>query len=118
MPPKLPHPCNYPGCPELTTERFCPLHKTIASREYDRFRRPPGSSQTYGYQWRKRRSLYISRHPLCELCEAAGRLTPATVVHHRIPVDQSGSDHEDNLQSLCVSCHNGLTVTSTNRDLG
>ena len=117
MPPKLPHPpCNYPGCPELTTERFCPLHKTIASHEYDRYRRRPGHSQTYGYRWRKIRDLYISRHPLCELCEAAGRLTPAAVVHHKIPVDQGGSHHEDNLQALCKSCHSRLTMISTNRD--
>ena len=118
MPNKLPHPCNYPGCPELTTERFCPLHKTIASREYDKYRRRPGHDQTYGYGWRKIRNLYISRHPLCELCEAAGRLVPAAHVHHKIPVDQGGSDREDNLQSLCHSCHSRLTVTSTNRDLG
>jgi 5-methylcytosine-specific restriction protein A len=105
MPHKLPHPCAYPRCPELTHERFCPKHKTIASREYGRFVRSPDHDQTYGYRWRQIRNLYISKHPLCENCLKTGVLTPADEVHHIVPIDQGGTHADENLQALCQSCH-------------
>lgn len=56
--------------------------------------------------WRGLRKKYITAHPLCAHCEAAGRITPATVVDHVDPVKQGGAFLScDNLQSLCDKCH-------------
>lgn len=63
--------------------------------------------------WMRLRNAYIGKHPLCERCEAEGRVTAATEVHHRTPVEH-GLTADDkrrlaynptNLQSLCHACH-------------
>lgn len=115
MPPKAPHPCAYPGCPRLTTERYCPDHKTIASREYNQSHRPT-DRKLYGRRWVAIRNLYIQKHPLCERCLEAGRYVPATEVHHKQPLDKGGSNDESNLQALCKPCHSAITITETNRE--
>lgn len=105
MPPKTPHPCAYPGCPALTTERYCPAHKTLAGREYNKHCRSPDHNKIYGRRWHKIRDLYISKHPLCEECLKAEHYVPADEVHHIVSPELGGSHSEDNLMSLCQSCH-------------
>lgn len=105
MPYKLPTPCSYPGCPALSRNRYCDEHKTIATREYNKYQRDPNHNKIYGRQWRKIRNLYISKHPLCEKCLEADRLIPSEEVHHIKPIDQGGDHSENNLMSLCKSCH-------------
>jgi len=105
MPPKIPKPCAYPNCPALTVERYCPKHKTVAGREYNKLCRSPDHAKHYDWRWRKIRNLYISAHPLCEECLKSNRLVPADEVHHIIPPDCGGTHDDDNLMSLCKSCH-------------
>lgn len=105
MPSKAPHPCAYPGCPKLTAERYCTEHKTIASREYNRYQRAPDHNKIYGRRWHTIRDLYIRKNPLCEECFKAGRFVPADEVHHILPVTEGGTHAEENLMSLCQSCH-------------
>jgi 5-methylcytosine-specific restriction endonuclease McrA len=54
------------------------------------------------------RDLYTCKNPLCAVITISGE------VDHKIPLEQGGTDHEDNLQYLCKPCH----VTKTNRDQG
>lgn len=61
-------------------------------------------------RWRRARKSFLSRFPLCRLCEGMGRLTPATVVDHIKP--HRGDpvlfwDESNNWQSVCAACHNG-----------
>ena len=35
--------------------------------------------------WKRARATQLRKHPLCEMCEQQGILTPATVVNHRKP---------------------------------
>ena len=35
--------------------------------------------------WRNGRLAFLSQHPLCQRCEAEGRVTAAAVVNHRKP---------------------------------
>ena len=51
------------------------------------------------------RDRYIQEHPLCELCQQEGRLTPAEEVHHKKPLAEGGTHARDNLIALCKSCH-------------
>lgn len=55
----------------------------------------------------------LSLHPICQRCEAEGRLTAASEVHHVRPVEEAFSKAERerrmynplNLQALCHDCH-------------
>lgn len=105
MPTKPPHPCAYPGCPRLTNERYCDAHKTIAGREYNKTQRRPDYNKTYGRRWHTVRDLYIAKHPLCERCLDSERLVPADLVHHIVPTAEGGGNEDENLMSLCNSCH-------------
>ena len=51
---------------------------------------------------------YAAAHPLCEMCLKEGRLTPVEEVHHIVPLSQGGTHRNDNLMSLCQSCHTKL----------
>jgi 5-methylcytosine-specific restriction protein A len=50
---------------------------------------------------------------LCQDCLAQKRLTPATEVHHEVPIDVDPSRRLDltNLRSLCKPCHSAITAT-------
>jgi 5-methylcytosine-specific restriction protein A len=118
MPYKPKKPCAHPGCPELTAARFCPAHAGQDAREYEKYRRDPATRSRYGREWRFIRRRYITAHPLCEKCEAAGRITPAQEIHHILPLSKGGSHDEDNLMALCSSCHSGITLAENNRNRG
>ena len=105
MPYKLPRPCSYPGCPALTHERYCAKHKTLAGREYNRYQRSADHNKIYGRRWRTIRDRYISKHPLCEKCLESGLLVPVDEVHHIVSPEDGGTHDDDNLMSLCRSCH-------------
>lgn len=64
-------------------------------------------------KWVKLRNIYLSRHPLCEICRRSERLRPATEVHHKKPIE-TGYTYADkerlaydvnNLMALCSECH-------------
>lgn len=64
-------------------------------------------------RWRQLRAEKLRANPLCEECEANGRSTLATEVHHIKPVESVPYEPDmkrlmfdrSNLQSLCHSCH-------------
>jgi 5-methylcytosine-specific restriction enzyme A len=103
-------PCLEIRCPHLAVvggrcEEHARIHghyKQQAQRQYDRQR---GSSTERGYDatWGKLRKMFLRENPLCNRCPG---VVPATVVHHRIPIDQGGSRLEgENLEALCSTCH-------------
>ncbi|MEG0271410.1 MAG: HNH endonuclease signature motif containing protein, partial [Clostridia bacterium] len=62
-------------------------------------------------RWRKARTLYLRKHPLCAECRRNGVLTPATVVDHIVPHrgDERLFWDEANWQPLCKTCHDQKT---------
>ena len=108
MPSKPKKPCAFPGCPLLTHDRFCAAHAKQEARQYNRYGRDPDSGKRYGRRWAKVRAAFLREHPLCELCSADGRVTPAEMVHHRLKAADGGTNDWDNLQALCQSCHSRL----------
>jgi len=110
LPKKPKRPCSYPGCPELTENRYCEKHQQSV-KEYE-FNRGSAARRGYNYRWRKARERYLKEHPLCVQCEREGKLTPATVVDHIKP--HKGNRElfwdEDNWQSLCKACHDSKTA--------
>lgn len=64
----------------------------------------------YGNDWRKLSLHKRTIDPLCEHCLSHGKTTPATEVHHIIPI--ASAPHlrmdTDNLMSVCHACHEEL----------
>lgn len=62
-------------------------------------------------QWKRLRKLYLSLHPLCEVCSKMDKVTPATQVDHVIAINEGGEPFAlDNLMALCSHHHSRKTV--------
>lgn len=56
--------------------------------------------------WRTLRKWHLSNNPYCAECERNNINTLAQMVDHIEPIEQGGEKlNEDNLQSMCNSCH-------------
>lgn len=72
------------------------------------------SKPFYGSKaWQECRESYILKvHGLCERCLSNGKYIPGYIVHHKIRLrpsninDSSITLNHDNLEYLCVECHN------------
>ena len=75
-------------------------------------------------QWQRMRKRQLEKEPLCRMCKDMGRTTVATVADHKIPWRTGKSEEEryelfhaeDNLQSLCATCHSGFKRMQDNID--
>lgn len=64
-------------------------------------------------KWLRLRKEILTAHPLCQRCQQAGEITPATEVHHVKPVEEALNKAErarrmydpHNVQALCHDCH-------------
>ena len=78
-------------------------------------------------RWWRLRDAKKRANPLCEKCEAEGRITQTQAVHHIIPFE-TGSTPEmverlafdyNNLMSVCNECHSILdNLVKRNRNKG
>lgn len=92
--------------PRKPGEQFMKQRERQTNKIYNKSR-PERDKLYYSKQWKKISKLYRQSHPLCEECERNGRITPAYLVDHIVPIEDGGSMWEwDNLQSLCIVCHN------------
>ena len=108
--PHKPRPgCRYPYCSNKAEKggSYCSKH-----RPKDKDSRPSSTARGYNRRWRKVRKMYLNKNPLCVECLKSGIITPATVVDHIEPHkgDYGKFWDEDNMQSLCESCHNRKTA--------
>jgi 5-methylcytosine-specific restriction endonuclease McrA len=60
--------------------------------------------------WLSLRNAQLTKEPLCCMCSAKGRTKLATDVHHWIWLseDINMAYREDNLVSVCSSCHGAI----------
>ena len=105
MPYKPKRPCSFPGCPKLTNGRYCEEHTKEVNRRYERYERDPAIKKRYGRSWQKIRKRYAEEHPFCEECFKQGYIRAVEEVHHIVPLSEGGTHSEENLVSLCQSCH-------------
>lgn len=113
MPRKPKRACRYPGCPKLTDGVYCEEHTKQMNAHYNKFSRGYDSNERYGSSWRRIRKRYIAAHPLCEHCLSQGLYVPAALVHHIRPLSEGGTNDDDNLMSLCCSCHEAIHQRSS-----
>lgn len=70
-------------------------------------------------RWLRLRRTVLTAQPLCEQCKKDGLLTPATEVHHRVPVETALDFAAKarlmydigNLMALCRRCHRAIHAT-------
>ncbi|WP_112206524.1 HNH endonuclease [Latilactobacillus sakei] len=108
----LSHECGRVGCHALINinDKYCDKHRDFASKEYNRYRQLNQHDYLKFYhskEWKHARELQLIRQPLCEICLSNDHVTQATTVHHKVEtkVDWSLRLSENNLQSVCKSCH-------------
>lgn len=68
------------------------------------------SQRGYGAAWRRIRERILKRDKgLCRSCAAIGLIRQATEVDHIVRKKDGGTDNDNNLQSLCSTCHKDKT---------
>ena len=115
MPHKPLTPCRYPGCPKLVSGRYCEEHQKLVDKQYEQYDRDPVEKKRYGRTWKRIRDRYIAVNPLCEECLKRGVYTPATEVHHKLPLSRGGTHVDSNLEALCTPCHSKITAEMGDR---
>lgn len=121
MPIAPPKPCRHPGCGKLVSDGsgYCPYHKRAKPGSFADKSRGTSKERGYGWQWQKLRELILKRDSgLCQPCLVTGRVTVATHVDHKKPKARGGTDDQDNLQAICVSCHKAKTDFEKNSRKG
>lgn len=65
----------------------------------------------YGREHVRLRAILLQTEPLCRLCKAKGRATPATIADHIVPIANGGAVHDlANMQPVCDPCHRDKTL--------
>jgi 5-methylcytosine-specific restriction enzyme A len=89
-------------------------------RAYDADRRAVKQSRRW-YKlavWIRKAKAQLQEHPLCERCEAEGRVTEATVANHRTPHREDWDRFiNGELESTCKPCHDSV-IQSEERNAG
>ena len=118
--PHLPlHKCNYAGCTQYVSDRYCEKHKHEVHLQEKIKDRQRGTAQERGYnvRWQKASKMYLREHPICECkdCIAKHRLKTANVVHHIIPHRGNYDLFWDvsNWMAMNKQCHDKHTYAET-----
>lgn len=96
-------------------QQYCDKHKGNSNAMYNKHVRQSPDNQKYdtfyhSSQWKSARIIKLSKQPLCEVCLERHAYSVATLVHHIYEIRTDyGWKHrldQDNLQSICLECHN------------
>ena len=94
--------------PRIKTLKSTKTHKHLPYKHENKW------NQFYGSKaWQNLRQSKLQSQPLCECCLYHDKITPATQVHHIDRFSNASNEvemwqkflDEDNLMSLCNSCH-------------
>ena len=112
MPNAAPRPCTQAGCGALVHDGSgrCGKHPRAAWAKA-----PTPTKRITGRRLQALRAEMFATQPLCVLCEAQGKVTLATQRDHIIPLAEGGSDDPDNVQPLCLACHDEKSKTESAR---
>jgi len=99
-------------------KKLCPIHgvyntskcvkcNSLNNRVYDKTYRDKESSKFYhSRNWKQVRDIQLKSSPLCVECGM-----PAKIVDHIVEIRDGGEKLSlENLQSMCISCHNIKTA--------
>lgn len=100
--------CNKHGIYErVGITNGCPRCKADTAKVYDKVKRDSQLNTFYqGKAWKDVRVKQLKAYPLCIECKRE-----AKIVDHVKEIRDGGAKYAmDNLQSMCVSCHNSKTA--------
>jgi 5-methylcytosine-specific restriction protein A len=63
------------------------------------------------------RKRILDAEPLCRNCASNGRVCAAIEIDHITPLSKGGTYDDNNLQPLCVPCHEAKTAKDCGRTL-
>ncbi|WP_438863777.1 HNH endonuclease [Neptunicella sp.] len=112
MPIKAARQCR--ECKRATTNDngFCDKHQDKSIGWNVRLSAWKGKGSTRA--WRRIREQILARDNwMCVSCSARGIYQPANQVDHLVPKTAGGTDHPNNLQSLCDDCHEDKTISES-----
>lgn len=109
--------CATPGCPQRVPSGHCAQHRRTQRHDEAQAQHAHGRALQWDRRWRRLSTWWRQHHPLCVCCAAAGRVEPATEVHHVQPHRGDLALRYDpaNLQSLCHRCHSRKTLAEGGR---
>jgi 5-methylcytosine-specific restriction protein A len=107
--------CRQISCPNIAKSRehqgYCEEHKDKGGWNLNERTKGNRHSRGYGSDWDKIRVIALKRDSyLCQFHLLKGMAIAATHVDHIKPKDQGGTNALNNLQSLCVKCHEATTA--------
>ena len=127
MPSAPARPCKHQGCCALVRDGsgYCAAHQRPRSGSFADPERGSRHERGYGAEWDKRRLRILKRdNGLCQECLRNGRVTGvghkpySAFCDHIVPKAEGGTDADENLQTLCRSCHTAKTDREKNRGRG
>ncbi len=77
----------------------------VLTQQPDRVERKRGSAGV-----KDRNAIKARDCGLCQACKRAGKVTVGSVVDHKVPLWQGGSDEDSNKELLCDPCHDTKTA--------
>jgi 5-methylcytosine-specific restriction protein A len=97
--------CTYPGCHRKTSGGRCSDHKENPRKEQS-------TDQLYqSNAWKKISKRKRQYDPFCEKCLERDIVVDARITDHIVPLKEGGALLDwNNLQSLCMTCHNQKTA--------
>lgn len=103
--------CSHLACKNQRSSynQFCAEHGGI-KKQTENKKQSDAMYQTA--QWKARRKIELSRHPLCQSCLTRGIVTQANEVDHVFPWNKIGKQafYNNLFQSLCKDCHSYKTA--------
>lgn len=101
-------------CSELVRDGSarCAEHKVVAWAPRVEVKRISGR------RLQAARAALFAREPLCRECRKVGRSVLGKIRDHIVPLAESGSDDDENVQPLCASCDRVKTAADSARGRG
>lgn len=69
----------------------------------------------YGRDHEIMRDIILREEPLCRPCHKRGRITPAIIAEHIVPLAEGGTNARENYQGICKPCHDEKTAAESLR---
>lgn len=97
-----------PNIPKREKRR--PWKATVKTRRAQAGRKRDHDKRYHTKLWQRTRMLVLRRDPSCVLCLQLGKVTPATVADHIVPVRMRDQNDDrfydiDTIRGLCTWCH-------------
>lgn len=106
MTPRSPTPCALPGCPNLTTHRYCAeTHAHLRPQPWATSTRKTKRASTGWAEQASNRRVMARDHGICHWCGHPG----ADRVDHIVALSEGGPDTDANKAPIHQKCHDRKT---------